>query len=478
MSEKKAYILCSFAKKSQIYTSWMARASLPCVVVDDFAPKWRVPDDAGIIISHMHYRWEEIAALRKIYETSNIPVLILADGILEYRNIWEHPELADGCIFQPIVGHKLATIGYGQTRAIESWGNVGKCETIGLPRLDSARDNVPPIRTEGPFRILVATATTPAFDEVQRKAVVESLLSLHKRLTTKPSVNGRAVDVIWRLTDGLGEAIGVEMEPSDQERPSLTSVIENVDAVITTPSTIFLECALKNRPVATLDFHNTPHFVGSAWMINSPAHLNQTLRELADPPAAKMMFQENVLHDQLRCVGSAADRMVTLIDEMVAEGIAARDQGRDIEMPPRIIGDKLLGFSPVVSRYDLGQQYPENEVFQNQDLERLHLELNLAVKRLDTAPGEVVQIREQMDEMLKEHREAKDDFSSRQGKLQNRVDELKNMRSEIKARYDKLIERYDNLLSERKQMQTQIKNLTQQLNQGERPSGQGPSGNA
>ena len=394
MSEKRAYLLCRFAERSGIYNSWMSRVSLPCVVVDDFAPDWQVPDDAGIVITHMHYRWEEIAALRRIYESSNVPVLILADGILEYRNMWEHPALADGCIFQPIIGHKLATIGYGQTRVIESWGNVGKCETIGLPRLDSARDNITPIRTEGTFRLLVATATTPAYDEVQRKAVIKSLQGLHKHLTTEPTVKGRNVEVTWRLTDGLDKAIGIETESQDQKRLPLSSVIDSVDAVITTPSTILLESALKNRPVAILDFNNAPQYVGAAWTISAPAHVNRTLHDLADPPAAKMMFQENILQYQLRCYGgSATDRMITLIEAMVAEGIAANEQRRDIEMPLRIIGDELSGFCPRVTEYELREQYPENAVFQNQDLERLQLELNLAIARMGDAPREAAKMK-------------------------------------------------------------------------------------
>ena len=439
MSEKRAYILCRFAERSGIYNSWMSRAPLPCVVVDDFVPDWQVPDDAGIIITHMHYRWEEIAALRRIYESSNVPVLILADGILEYRNIWEHPDLADGCIFQPIVGHKLATIGYGQTRVIESWGNVGKCETIGLPRLDSARDNITPIRTKGTFRLLVATATTPAYDEVQREAVIKSLVYLHKRLTTKPIVNGRDIKVTWRLTDGLDEAIGIKTKSKDQKRLPLSSVIDSVDAVITTPSTILLESALKNRPVAILDFNNAPYYVGSAWMINAPSHLNRTLRDLADPPAAKMMFQENILQYQLRCCGgSAADRMITLIEAMVAEGIAANEQGRDIEMPLRIIGDELSGFCPRVTEYELREQYPENAVFQNQDLERMQLELNLAIARLGTAPYEVA-------EMKKFHKNMKnardrlqvqlDESIERNAKTQAALDELRKQTEELSKRH-------------------------------------------
>ena len=137
----------------------MDDCSLPCSVVRDFAADWTPPPDAGIVITHMHYRWEELSALRKLTESNRVPVLVLADGVLEYRNTWEHPGIPQGCIFQPVCGHKLACVGRGQARVIESWGNPGRCEVVGMPRLDHLSTNAaPPVRTEGPFRLLIATA--------------------------------------------------------------------------------------------------------------------------------------------------------------------------------------------------------------------------------------------------------------------------------------------------------------------------------
>ena len=47
-----------------------------------------------------------------------------------------HPDIVPGSIFQPVVGHKIACLGRSQARILESWGNVGKCEIVGAPRLD------------------------------------------------------------------------------------------------------------------------------------------------------------------------------------------------------------------------------------------------------------------------------------------------------------------------------------------------------
>ena len=382
----KAYVLCRFARQSGIY-SWMDQCPVPCEVVDEFLPDWPVPDDAGIIITHMHYRWEEVQLLRKLYERNQIPVLILADGILEYRNTWEHPDLASGAMFQPVMGHKLACIGRGQARVVESWGNVGKCEIVGLPRFDGIKRADHETESTAPFKVLIVTANTPAFNEQQRHAVTDSLNHIKSRLENNPKVNGRMLNVTWRLTDRLDLEIGVDQESGD-EAPPLAEEIDRADAVITTPSTVYLESALKGKPTALLDFHNSPHYVSAAWIINAPKHLNWILRELADPPPAKQLFQDFVLHDQLECQTPATPRMIQLIEAMVDARQVSLQSGQPIELAHRILTDDQHGFTSVPNSFDPKTLYPE-EIFENMDVRRLQVELNQAIKRLDTLPIEL-----------------------------------------------------------------------------------------
>jgi hypothetical protein len=390
MSEKKAYILCNFAGHSRLYSSWLAMLPIPYEIVSANATKWAVPDDAAIVVSHMHYRWEEVRALRRTFEQHRVPVLILADGILEYRNLYEHPDLAEGCIFQPVVGHKLACIGRAQARVVESWGNVGKCEVVGLPGLDNRMAAaVEPVRCEGPFRLLIATASTPAFNIQQRQSVVESLAHFKNRMEANCRVNGRPLEVTWRLTGGLDNELGLPAKEAGISRPPLSQAIDRADAVITTPSTLFLESVLRGRPTAILDFHNTPHFVPAAWTINAPKHFNAILHELSQPPAAKMLFQETVLHDQLECFTPAGPRMIQLIQSMIECGERTCSTGQPLRFPARIIDDPRQGFAMVESGFDLAKLFPNNRAFADQDIETLTTELNLAIARLQELPGEV-----------------------------------------------------------------------------------------
>lgn len=392
MSDLRAYLLCRFADSSGVYNSWADDSPIPTTVVDEYLPDWHVPGDAGILITHMHYRWEELTTLRKVVAENRIPVLILSDGILEYRNTWEHPGLVEGSIFQPLFGHKLACIGHGQSRVVESWGNVGKCETVGLPRMDEiAKATVPPIQNEGPFRVLIATATTPAFNDQQRATVVTALRTLKHWIAENPTIGERPIQVQWRLSDGLQSELGVGEDIDPEDRPPLGSVINDIDAVITTPSTIYLESVLRGRPTALLDFHNSPQYVTPAWNISAPHHVSSVMNELASPPAHKIVFQNHILHDQLECSSPAKPRMLKLIDTMVQAGEMARRERTLLKLPHRILDDPKQGFANVVAGFDFKALYPDCDAFENEEIQRLQVELNAAIKRLGQLPMELAE---------------------------------------------------------------------------------------
>lgn len=390
MAKPKVYILNRFAGENSNYTSWMSDCPYPCQIIDEYAPDWSIADDAGVLVTHMHYRWEEISTLRRVYETSKVPILILADGILEFRNTWENPSVADGSCFQPLMGHKLACIGRAQARTVESWGNVGACEIVGLPKFDKTQnaDHLP-VQNTGPFRVLVATANTPAFNARQRAKVVESLLAIKQRFENNPWVNGRNLEIEWRLTDGLSTELGIE-NPAGAHKPvPISDAIELADAVITTPSTLYLESTMKRRPTAILDFTNSPQYVGSAWTISAPIHLSSVLHELENPQASKLLFQRSVLHDNLELGVSAKSRLYALIDVMIKSGQAARRNGTRIALPTRILSDPQRGIQQVEAEFDVATLYRDNPCFQIGDVERLQQELNQAVSRLGQLPRDL-----------------------------------------------------------------------------------------
>lgn len=391
MSELRAYILSQFANERSLYNSWLDE--LPCeyVVVNDPLSQWVPPADAGIVITHQHYRWEEASALRRIYELNRIPTLVLADGILDYCNTWNHPELADGSMFQPLLAHKIACVGNAQARLISSWGNVGKCEAVGLPRLDGPSIE-PPNSSAGKFRLLIATATTPAFTPEHRAKVARSLKSLKEHLESNKSIAGREVEIEWRLTDDLDSDLGLN-QPETQ--PPFGKALKDADAVITTPSTLYLESILSQRPTAVLDFLNRPQYVPSAWTISSTEQFGPVIAELAEPPAAKMQFQNFTLREHLQVAEPAAQRMITLVTSMIDIGAAARKGKKTLELPANILPTAGAQFEP----YSLAELFPANETFKLQEVARLQVELGQAIKRMESMPDELTEKNVQISQL-------------------------------------------------------------------------------
>jgi len=180
-------------------------------------------------------------------------------------------------------------------------------------------------------------------------------------------------------------------EAKSETRTPLGEVLDNVDAVITTPSTIYLESLLRKRPTAILDFHNSPKYFSAAWMMGNGNQIGSVVSELASPPDHKLMFQEFVLQDQLECSSPAKPRMLKLIETMVEAGKFARANHQPIELPARILTDSQNGFASVPADFDLSSLYSNNEAFQDRELDRLKVELAAAIKRLDQLPCELAE---------------------------------------------------------------------------------------
>ena len=104
----------------------------------------------------------QVARLIPPLQRAGVPVLFIADGILEWRNTWVNPisldyEYGSG-LLMPVLSDKICCIGPSHKRWLEYWGNQGKCELTGMPRLDAIADTLAEKRSqmlaqiETPFR--------------------------------------------------------------------------------------------------------------------------------------------------------------------------------------------------------------------------------------------------------------------------------------------------------------------------------------
>lgn len=305
----------------------------------------------------------------------NVPTLLVMDGILEWRNTWENPRSLsqqNGMpLCQPVLSHKVACLGKSQARILESWGNLEKCEIIGAPWLDDLLNRKPRERNRGEqFTILIATASTPGFTEEHVAAVKRALLDIKSWF--EESTRRDSIQVQWRITGGLQDEL---MIPEDQQSTlPLGDVLQRIDAVITTPSTLLVEAMLQGVPVALLDYLHRPQYVPAAWTISSREHIPEVVSDLMQPPPARMLYQNTVLHDALECRSPATQRMIELMDSMIRIGRECRARHEPLRLPPRIVQNEMPHHEPGES-FDLAKLYPHHPVFSQWDRVALQTEL-------------------------------------------------------------------------------------------------------
>jgi hypothetical protein len=240
--------------------------------------------------------------------------------------------------------------------------------------------------TDQPFRILIATAKTPGFTREQRNLIKRSVQDLKFWFVYQQKHYNRLIEPVWRLTQDLDQEIGVENNLREYSSIESANILQNVDAVITTPSTIMLEAVLHGLPVAILDYNNCPQYVPAAWTISAPRHIDQVLPELFNPPAAKLLFQETMLHDALECRTPAAPRMVQLVESMLKIARDCHVSSRSVGFPPRLLIDPQAGYHLPEEGFDLQALYPDCPIFREMDRAIIQIEvehLRAEIKRLN-----------------------------------------------------------------------------------------------
>lgn len=182
-------------------------------------------------------------ALRRA-AASGVRVLLLMDGILEWRNTFLNPRL-ERDFLRPAPVELIACAGERDRWILESLGN--EAVATGLPRL--ARSAPFASRTREPDApVLIATARTPAFNADERSRLLAALTRLRDAL--------RAHDILatWRLTGGLD----CDLEVRNDLASPLNESLANCRAVLTTPSTLLVEAMLAGRAAALIHPHPAP----------------------------------------------------------------------------------------------------------------------------------------------------------------------------------------------------------------------------
>lgn len=336
--------------------------------------------------------WPEQIFLLSAAKSRGIPTLHIMDGILEWRNTWEHPQLISPFL-QPVMADKVACLGRSQARILESWGNHGKCEVVGSPRLDPLLGYRRIAGPEHEFTLLVTCAKTPWFNSTQKSRVVQGLMDLQMGISESDKINGTFTRILWRLHDELFNELFEQGNAINHTGDRLVELLQQADALITTPSTILLEGMLYGIPVAVIDYTNSPQYVQSAWSITASEHIFPVLVELRKPPQARLVLQDYYLHDALECHGPAGPRLARLIKEMLrikSTGISA--EGKQL-FPLNILEETRGNHHLPEARFDLAKLYPHHPVYADYDKSSLQAELLHCREKLRNLSEEIIQLK-------------------------------------------------------------------------------------
>jgi ubiquinone/menaquinone biosynthesis C-methylase UbiE len=357
------------------YKHFLYQCPFPVEFVQQFGIDWEPPLDAGLVMSLETYDEPGVSALRSAVERG-VPTLILADGIIEYNNTWQRPQSVPGAILQPVIGHKIACIGDSQARILASWGNYGKCEVIGIPRLDRFRGlHRPSGRIDRRLRVLIATAKTPYFTQSQRHAVMNGLQDLRRFFKKDSRSQAPEFEAIWRIAEDLEAGLRLGNSDHRAQQEDIADALLSADALITTPSTLLIEGMLIGIPVCLLDYGNTPHYFKTSWQITAPSHIEPTLRAMQNPSPAENLFQEYALHDLCACETPAIPRLYQLMEKMIECGRQARLERKPLRFPPRIITRELSEIALPENSYEFEKLYPSVEQERTNDLNSLRYEV-------------------------------------------------------------------------------------------------------
>jgi hypothetical protein len=354
-----------------------------------------------VITFDEHY--SELANIVGVARQAGVATLQIMDGILEWRRTWDYTRAGrpiDGRALplnQPALSHKIACLGRRDARILESWGNAGKCEVVGAPRLDGllqkrkeGKTRIVP-RSGRKARVLVMTAKSPGFTPGQIETTLRSLRDLKQYFTGKDQV-----DVVWRLTQELHQHLGVSNTLTDLTGGELHDVLLQVDAVVTTPSTAMLEAMLAERPTALLDYHNCPHYFETPWTISAEPNIDPVITELLNPPPARMDYQNFLLGEQLACDGKTASaRLIQLIEAMLRFKKEGWDDGKSL--PARILEGGELPEEILVG--NLRRYYPHLPDLETISARELRMELAAARGTVDTLRDELQATRRRLEKL-------------------------------------------------------------------------------
>ena len=244
-----------------------------------------------------------------------VPTVMMMDGTIEWNHFFENPKWSYGdkeTPYVPTYCDKIFTPGASTARFLEFFGNKGKCEATGLPRLDHYEGNsVQTSAKHNTIRVGVMSSNTAGYTQKQIDNSIALFTSINEVLE-----KAEAFELKWRLRKGFNDKLPFEVINSPEK--GLDEFIANVDVVICQPSTAAYEAMMLGKPTAIADFGATPNYMRGAWEIRKPEQILDIVNDMTLLPKHKSMMQQYILQDTIANCGKSAQVCAAIIEDMIA----------------------------------------------------------------------------------------------------------------------------------------------------------------
>ena len=225
-----------------------------------------------------------------------IPTLLLVDGPLEWSNSYLNPSLRKtnpffrGYLMEPLIHDAILAVSVAQAGylAFRNPDRDISFMTYENKRLSSVRQAAP---SASRWQFLITTAKTPYFNDTEKN----NLIHLLRQLTAALEQGGYSY--VFRIFD---EALQEALSPQDNLlQGSFEEVLQQVECVIGTPSSVLLQSMASDKPVGTLIYRDSPLFYQSGWLVGDLYNLDATLASMISREDTRMDFQTYCLEQNL-----------------------------------------------------------------------------------------------------------------------------------------------------------------------------------
>lgn len=262
---------------------------------------------ASLVITHSHLSPRANYFILQA-RAQGTATLLLVDGPLEWSNSYLNPSLRKtnpffrGYLMEPLIHDAILAVSAAQAGylAFRNPDRDFTFMTYKNKRLSSVKPAAP---SASRWQFLITTAKTPYFDDMEKN----NLIHLLRQLTAALEQGGYSY--VFRIFDN---ALQEALSPGENLlEGSFEEVLQQVECVIGTPSSVLLQSMASDKPVGTLIYRDSPLFYQSGWLVGDLYRLDATLASMISREDTRMDFQTYCLQQNL-----SQEDFFTALDEL------------------------------------------------------------------------------------------------------------------------------------------------------------------